>query len=179
MHCRLPSCSLLRAFILPIQHLAEMERRRKETKEWKPWFTWLPDGHIVRCVFCGNTMQYRRERAFSHYGWRAKSTRRICTKAPRPVKQKISECSGRIPVRMEPNEMYGQGGEANVPTSSQSTPTNGGIANVTSVGPSSPIRGTSSTKPSRVLSYTMRSCSMQQQKLDEVYQLSKWKELDE
>ena len=112
-----------------------MERRRKETKEWEPWFTWLPDGHTVSCVFCGNTMQYRRERAFSHYGWQAKSTRGICTKAPWPVKAKFSECGGRIPARMEPNEMYGQGGEANVPTSSQSTTTNGCIGNVASVGP--------------------------------------------
>ena len=101
-------------------------------------------------------MQYRRERAFSHYEWREKSTRRICTKAPRPVKLKFSECGGKIPARMGSNEMYGQGGEANVPTSSQSTPTNGGIANVTSVGPSSPVRGTSSTEPSRVVSCTMR-----------------------
>ena len=75
--------------------------------------------------------------------------------------------------------MYGQGGEANVPTSSQSTPTNGGIGNVASVGPSSPIRGTSSIEPSRVASCTMRSSSMQQQDLDEVYQLNKRKELDE
>ena len=124
-------------------------------------------------------MQYRRERAFSHYGWREKSTRGICTKALWPVKQKILECSGRIPAHMELNEMYGQDGEANVPTLSQSTPTNGGIANVTSVGPSSPIRGTSSTKPSRVASCTMRSRSMWQQELDEVYQLNKQKELDE
>ena len=124
-------------------------------------------------------MQYRRERAFSHYGWRAKSTRGICTKAPRPVKAKFSECGGRIPAHMEPHEMYGQGGEANVPTSSQSTPTNGGIGNVASVGPSSPIRGTSSTEPSRVASCTVRSRSMRQQDLDEVYQLNKRKELDE
>ena len=80
---------------------------------------------------------------------------------------------------MEPNEMYGQGGEANVPTSSQSTPTNGGIANVTSVGPSRPIRGTSSTEPSRVASCIVRSRSIRQQDLDEIYQLNKWKELDE
>ena len=124
-------------------------------------------------------MQYRRERAFSHYGWRAKSTRRICTKAPWPVKLKFSECGGRIPARMEPNEMYGQGGEANVPTLSQSTPTNTDIGNVTSVRPSSLVRGTSSTKPSRVASCTVRSCSMRQQELDEVYQLNKRKELDE
>ena len=124
-------------------------------------------------------MQYRRERAFSLYGWRAKSTRGICTKAPWPVKLKFSKCSGRIPAHMEPNEMYGHGGEANVPTLSQSIPTNGGIANVTSVGPSNPIRGTSSTEPSRVASCTVRSCSMQQQELDEVYQLNKRKELDE
>ena len=124
-------------------------------------------------------MQYRRERAFSHYGWRAKSTKGICTKAPRPMKAKFSECGGRIPARMEPNEMYGQGGEANVPTSSQSTPTNGGIANVTSIGPSSPVRGTSSTEPSRVASCIVRSRSMRQQDLDEVYQLNKRKELDE
>ena len=124
-------------------------------------------------------MQYRRERAFNRYRWRTKSTRGICTKAPRPVKQKISECGGRIPARMEPNEMYGQDGEANVPTSSQSTPTKGGIANVTSVGPSSPICGISSTEPNRVASCTMRSRSMQQQELDEVYQLNKRKELDE
>ena len=124
-------------------------------------------------------MQYRRERAFSHYGWRAKSTRGICKKTPRPVKLKFSECGGRIPTRMEPNEMYGQGGEENVPTSSQSTPTNIGIGNVTSVGPSSPVRGTSSTEPSRVVSCTMRSRSIWQQELDEVYQLNKRKELDE
>ena len=124
-------------------------------------------------------MQYRRERAFSHYGWRAKSTRRICTKAPRHVKVKFSECGGKIPTCMEPNEMYRQGGEANVPTLNQSTPTNGGIANITSVGPSSPVRGTSSTKPNQVASCTVRSCSMQQQELDEVYQLNKQKELDE
>ena len=140
---------------------------------------WLLDGYIVRCVLCGNTMQYRREQAFSHCGWRAKSTRGICTKAPRPVKAKFSQCGGRIPARMEPNEMYGHGGEANVPTSNQSTPTNGGIANVTSVGPSSPIRGTSSTEPSRVASCTVRCCSMRQQDLDEVYQLNKRKKLDE
>ena len=156
-----------------------MERRRKETKEWEPWLTWLPDGHTVRCAFCGNTMQYRREWAFSDYGWRAKSTREICTKAPRLVKQKISECGDRIPARMEPNEMYGQGGEANVPTLSQSTPTNGGIANVTSVGPSSPIRGTSSIEPSRIASCIVRSRSMWQQELDEFYQLNNRKELDE
>ena len=119
-------------------------------------------------------MQYRRERAFSHYGWWEKSTRGICTKAPRPVKAKFSECSGRIPAQMEPNEMYGQDGEANVPTSSQSTPTN-----VTSIGPSSPVHGTSSTEPSRVASCTVRSRSMRQQDLDEVYQLNKQKELDE
>ena len=107
-------------------------------------------------------MQYRRERAFSHYEWRAKSTRGICTKAPRPVKAEFSECGGRIPARMEPNEMYGQGGEANAPTSSQSTPTNGGITNVTSVGPSSPVHGTSSIEPSRVASCTVRSRSMRQ-----------------
>ena len=100
-------------------------------------------------------------------------------KAPRPVKAKFSKCGGRIPARMEPNKMYGQGGEANVPTSSQSTPTNGGIANVTSIGPSSPVRGTSSTEPSRVASCTVRSRSMWQQDLDEVYQLNKRKELDE
>ena len=75
--------------------------------------------------------------------------------------------------------MYGQGGEANVPTSSQSTPTNGSTANVASVGPSSFVRGTSSTEPSRVASCTVRSRSMWQQDLDEVYQLNKWKELDE
>ena len=75
--------------------------------------------------------------------------------------------------------MYGQGGEANVPTLSQSTPTNGGIANVASVGPFSSVRGTSSTEPSRVASCIMRSCSMRQQDLDEVYQLNKRKELDE
>ena len=75
--------------------------------------------------------------------------------------------------------MYGQGGEANVSTSSQSTPTNGGIANVTSVEPSSPVRGTSSTEPSQVASYTVRSCSMRQQDLDKVYQLNKQKKLDE
>ena len=75
--------------------------------------------------------------------------------------------------------MYGQGREANVPTSSQSTPTNGGIGNVASVGPSSPIRGTSSTEPSWVASCTVRSRSMRQQDLDEVYQLNKRKELDE
>ena len=130
------------------------------------------------CV-CGNTMQYRREQAFSHYGWRAKSTKGICTKAPRRVKEKFSECGGRIPARMEPNEMYGQGGEANVPTLSQSTPTNGSIANVTSVRPSSPIRGTSSTEPGQVGSCTVRSRSMWQQDLDEVYQLNNRKELDE
>ena len=150
-------------------------------------------------------MQYRRERALSHYGWQAKSTRGICTKAPRPVKQNFSECGGRIPARMQPNEMYWQGGEENVPASSQSTPNNGGIkhhiryferfpisqfndrssrvkliyifskswnsliimnmlfiANVTSIGPSSPVCGTSSTEPSRVPSCTMRSRSMQQ-----------------
>ena len=56
--------------------------------------------------------------------------------------------------------MYGHGGEANVPTLSQSTPTNGGIANVTSVGPFSLVRGTSSTEPSRVASCTVRSRSM-------------------
>ena len=156
-----------------------MERWRKKTKDWEPWFTWLPDGHTVRCAFCGNTMQYRRERAFSNYGWRAKSTRGICLKAPRSVKLKFSECGGKILARMEPNEMSGQDGEANVPTSSQSSPTNGGIANVTSVGPYSPVRGTSSTEPSRVASCTVRSCSMRQQELDEVYQLNKRKELDE
>ena len=63
------------------------------------------------------------------------------------MKLKLSECGGKIPARMEPNEMYGQGGEANVPISSQSIPTNGGIANVTSVGPSSLVRSTSSTEP--------------------------------
>ena len=86
---------------------------------------------------------------------------------------KFSECGGRIPACMKPNEMYGQGGEANVPTSSQSTLNNGGITNVTGVGPSSPICGTSSTEPSRVASCTVRSRSMQQQELDEVYQLNK------
>ena len=64
-------------------------------------------------------------------------------------------------MRMEPTEMYGHGGEANVPTSSQSTPNNGGIANVTSIGPSSPVCGTSSTEPSWVASCTVRSRSMQ------------------
>ena len=78
------------------------------------------------------------------------------------MKEKFSECGDRIPACTEPNEMYGQGGEANVPTSSQSTPTNGGIGNVASVGPSSPIRGTSSTEPSRVASCTVRSRFMRQ-----------------
>ena len=102
-----------------------------------------------------------------------------CTKAPRPVKLKFLECGGRIPARMEPNEIYRQGGEANVPALSQSTPTNRGLANVTSVGPSSLVRGTSSTEPSCVALCTVRSRSMRQQELDEVYQLNKRKELDE
>ena len=95
------------------------------------------------------------------------------------MKVKFLECGGRIPARMEPNEMYGQSREENVPTSSQSTPTNGGIANVTSVGPSSAVRGTSSIEPSWVASCTVRSRSMRQQDLDEVYQLNTRKELDE
>ena len=107
-------------------------------------------------------MQYRRERAFSHYGWQEKSTRGICTKAPRPVKQKISECGGKIPARMEPTEMYGQGGETNVPTSSQSTSNNGSIENVIGIGPSSPVCGASSTEPSWVASCIVRSRSMWQ-----------------
>ena len=87
----------------------------------------------------------------------------------RGIRRRPSADGGRIPAHMEPNEMYGQGGEANVPTSSQSTPTNGGIENVTSVGPSSPVRGTSSTEHSRVASCIMRSRSMPQQELNEVY----------
>ena len=75
--------------------------------------------------------------------------------------------------------MYGQGGEANVPTSSQSTPNNRGIANVTGIGPSSLVRGATSTKPSWVASCIVRSCSMEQLELDEVYKLNKQKELDE
>ena len=87
-------------------------------------------------------------------------------KAPRPMKQKNSDCGGKIPTCMKPIEIYGQGGEANVPTSSQSTPNNGGIVNVTSIRSSSPVRGTSSTQPSRVASCIVRSRSMRQQELN-------------
>ena len=84
----------------------------------------------MRYVYYRNTMQYKRERAFNHYGWQAKSTRAICSKAPRAMKQKFVDCGGRVPIGMEATEMYEQGGEASAPISSQSMHNNGGIANV-------------------------------------------------
>ena len=80
---------------------------------------------------------------------------------------------------MNAAEMYGQGGEASAPASSQSMHNNGGIANVIGIGPSSPARNASSIEPSQVLSCIVRSRSMEQQDLDEAYQLNKRKELDE
>ena len=124
-------------------------------------------------------MQFKRERAFNHYGWQAKSTRAICSKAPRVVKQKFADCGGKVSAHMDAAEMYGQGGEASAPPSSQSTHNNGGIANVTSIGPSSPACNASSTEPSWVASCIVKSRSMRQQELDEAYQLNKRKELDE
>ena len=75
--------------------------------------------------------------------------------------------------------MYGQSGEASVPASSQSTHNNGGIANITGIGPSNLTYNASSTEPSWVVSCIVRSHSMRQQELDEAYQLNKRKELDE
>ena len=136
---------------------------------------WLQDGHTVRCVYCENMMQYKRERAFSHYGWQAKSTRAICSKAPKAVKQKFADYGGRVPVRIDTTKMYREGGEASAPPSSQSMHNNGSVVNVTGIGPSSPARNASSTEPNRVASCTMTSCSMRQQDLDEAYQLNKRK----
>ena len=92
-------------------------------------------------------MQHERKQTFNYYGWRAKSTRAICSRAPRVVKQKFADCGGKVPTHMDAAEMYGQGGEASAPTSSQSKHNNRGIANVTSIGPSSPAHNASSTKP--------------------------------
>ena len=58
--------------------------------------------------------------------------------------------------------MYRQDEEASALASSQSMHNNGGIANVTSIGPSSSTYNASSIKPSRVASYTVRSRSMWQ-----------------
>ena len=107
-------------------------------------------------------MQYKRERAFNHYGWWAKSTREICSKARRAVKQKFTDYDGRVPARMDIAKMYGQCGKASGPASSQSMYNNGGMANVTSIGPSSPTRNASSIEPSWVASCTVRSRSMRQ-----------------
>ena len=79
----------------------------------------------MRCVHYRNMMQYKRERAFSHYWWQAKSIRAICSKAPKAVKQKFTECDGKVPVRMDAAEMYREGGEASAPASSQSMHNNG------------------------------------------------------
>ena len=129
-----------------------MERRRKETKEWEPWFTWQEDGQTMRCVYYGNTMQYKREQAFSYYGWWTKSTRAICSKAPRAVKQKFADCGGRVRARMDVAEMYGEGGEASAPAFSQSMHNNGGRANIIGIGSFSPAHNASSIEPSRVAS---------------------------
>ena len=139
----------------------------------------LQDGHIVRCVYYGNTMQYKREQAFSHYRWRVKSTNAICSKAPRAVKEKLADCGGRVPIRMDAAKVYGEGGEASAPTSNQSMHNNGGVANVISIGPSSPTCKALSTEPSWIASSAVSSRSMRQQELDMAYQLNKRKELDE
>ena len=95
--------------------------------------------------------------------WMAeKSTRAICSKAPRVVKQKFADCGGRVPAHMDVAEMYGEGGEASAPMSSQSMRNNRGVANITCFGPSSPIHNASSTEPSQVVSCIVRSRSMRQ-----------------
>ena len=95
------------------------------------------------------------------------------------MKQIFSNCGGRVLAHMDAAEMYEEGGEASALASSQSIHNNGGIANITSIGPSSLACKASSTKPNRVLSCIVRSCSMRQQELDKAYQLNKRKKLDE
>ena len=95
------------------------------------------------------------------------------------MKQKFANYGGKVLAHMDAAEMYEQGGESSPPMSSQSMHNNGGIANVTGIGPSSLACNASSTEPSWVGSCIVRSRFMRQQELDEAYQLNKWKELDE
>ncbi len=164
-------------------HSDNMERRRKETLDWEPWFEFLDDGkHTVKCVFCGSCMIYKKERAFNHYGYNAKGSKGICTKAPPLVKRLFANCGYIIPKRLTAAELWGASSApaaiARTPGSSQSTQNNGLEDNnrVFSLGSQGPEE--SLEEPSRGASCTLRSRSSRQQELNEAYHLLKRKELD-
>ena len=161
----------------------KMTGRRKETKEWEPWFNFSEDGKVIECVFCSTTIQYKRERAFNHYGLRAKSTKSVCTKAPAAVKRRFASCGGVVPARMDSVEVRGRpvgpstsAGTAPSGHSTHGTVPDGGAAEVRNV---SQEQSESLHQGSRAASSTPRSGSMRQQQVIDAFHIATRKELDE
>ena len=83
-----------------------MASQRKQTKEWEPWLNFTENGIKVTCIFCAGTFNYKRERAFAHFGYGSKSERSICRSMPRHVRHRFANCTGFVPLRMDVGDMY-------------------------------------------------------------------------
>ncbi len=160
-----------------------MSTRRKETREWEPWFNFADDGTTIECVFCANTFQYKRERAFNHYGFKSKSTKYVCRKAPSAVKTRFANCGGVVPARMSILETWGtsRAPSTSVGTHSSAHSTHGNVPDGCDTEPPTPVSEPSETRPggSRVASCTIRSSSLRQQQMITALHLAKRKELDD
>lgn len=160
-----------------------MSSRRRETKEWEPWFNFSEDGKVIECVFCASRLQYKRERAFNHYGFRAKSNKAVCRKAPPAVKMRFANCGGEVPARMRGTETWGTSAgpctSAGTSPSAHSTHGNvpdGGVGDVPIVRhePSESFH-----QGSRGASCTARSSSLRQQQITAALHMATRLELDE
>lgn len=172
-----------------------MGSQRKQTKEWEPWYNFMDNGSKVSCVFCNGTFSYKRERAFAHFGYGAKSERSICRSLPRPVRHRFANCANIVPQRMSHADMYG--GDS-VPgavsrsvasaTSSQFVAQNEVTGGVTSGGPETAAREANVSEgnvPSHSVSESLgasnstRSGPLRQQRMLDAFNIAKRKELDE
>lgn len=159
---------------------------RKQTKEWEPWYNFSEDGTKVSCIFCQGTFSYKRERAFTHFGYRAKSERSLCPSLPRAVRHRFANCANFVPQRMSPEDMRymegAQSGPIRTPTmasssqSIQNEVTGGGSrqGDIPSEGNPTP-HGSGSLAASN----STRSGPLHQQRMADAMNIAKRKELNE
>ena len=156
---------------------------RARMAEWAPWYE-SKGTNRIQCVWCKHEIVYKRERAFKHYGYGEGPIKAHCTKAPEMVLRRFQSCGGIIPKRMTHVEMYGSNATTSAtnatPCSSQSMQGRKfvEVSDPTEEERISRIERSESTRiPSRGDSCTTRP--MRQQGMEEAYQLTKRKELDE
>ena len=92
-----------------------MASQRKQTKEWAPWYNFDDTGRFC-CLFCNTVFTYKRDRAFMHFGYKAKTEKAICRKLPPTVRQRFVDCGGIVPARMSHDDMYGGESEIGGPS---------------------------------------------------------------